>query len=373
MKPMYNKISPAHQIAPVSAFFIPQVMQLGIGYLSFQQIVTKYSEQGGWVATLISGFIILGILWIILRLLENERQFGMPDLFSIHYRIFGSQIGAVLNLFVSVHVLIFSIIFLRSYIEIVQVWIFPQMSTFLFALIFCFIVWYIVIGGIRTISGVCLLSFIYLIPLSVLSLFIVPDAHFENLLPYFDHSPASLLRSCYQVTHDYLGLELILFFYPFISNPREARKWAFRSVLTTIYFYTTVMILTIVYFSQGELQNTIWPTVTYWKSVRFPLFEHIDIIAIVLMLWSLVPNISVCSWILARGVRFTAPKIKMKYALIVILALIITGTTMIRSGLQVKQINDVYTAYGAIIIYLYLPLLLLCQWIKKKLGRRIPS
>lgn len=370
---MNDKIKPAHQVGPVSAFFIPQVMQIGIGYLSFQQIITKYSQQDAWLASLISGALSLGILWVVLRLLENERQFGMPDLFSIHTRIFGRRIGTILNLFTVTHVLLFAIMSLRSYIEIVHVWVFPQMSTFLFSLIFCSIVWYIVSGGIRTITGVCLLSFIYLMPLSILTLFIVPHAQFANLQPFFDHSPVTLLKSCYELTHEYLGFELLLYIYPFISHPREARKWAFRSVLTTIYFYTTALILAIVYFSQGEMQNTIWPTVTYWKSVRFPLVEHIDIIAIVLLLWSLVPNICLCSWIIARAVKFTVPKIKMKYSLIVILALIIAGTTMIHSGLQVKKINDVYATYGALIIYIYLPILLFCQWIKKKCGRGAAS
>ncbi|GAY78600.1 spore germination protein [Sporolactobacillus inulinus] len=370
---MNDKIKPAHQVGPVSAFFIPQVMQIGIGYLSFQQIITKYSQQDAWLASLISGALSLGILWVVLRLLENERQFGMPDLFSIHTRIFGRRIGTILNLFTVTHVLLFAIMSLRSYIEIVHVWVFPQMATFLFSLIFCLIAWYIVSGGMRTIAGVCLLSFIYLVPLSILTLFIVPHAQFENLLPFVDHSPAALLKSCYELTRVYLGFELLLYVYPFISNPREARKWAFRSALTTVYFYTTTLILAIAYFSQGELQNTIWPTVAYWKSVRFPLVEHIDIIAIVLLLWATIPKVCLCSWIIARAVKFTVPKIKMKYSLIVILALFIAGTTMIRTGLLVRQLNIAYTRYGALIIYIYLPILLFCQWIKKKRGRSAAS
>ncbi|MCQ2008715.1 MAG: GerAB/ArcD/ProY family transporter [Sporolactobacillus sp.] len=367
---MYNKINPTHTIGPLSAFFLPQVMQIGIGFLSFQQIITKFSEQDGWLATLISGLSTLFVMWIILRLLENERHFGRPDIFSIHRRIFGPWIGNVLTFILMSHVLLFSFAFLRSYIEILQVWIFPQLNSFTFSIIFCCIVWYIVMGGLRTISGVCLLSFIYLIPLFILSIFIVPHAHYENLMPLFDHTPLSIMRSCYETTHDYLGFELILYFYPFISQPEKARKWAFRGVLTTIYIYTTILLLGIIYFSQGEMQNTIWPTITYWKSVRFPLFEHVDIIAIVILLWVLIPNICLCSWILARGIKFTFPAIKMKHSLIGILVVLITITCMVKNGLQVRTINNIYNGFGFIIIYFYLPLLLFCQWIKKKIGRQ---
>ncbi|MFT8708848.1 MAG: GerAB/ArcD/ProY family transporter [Sporolactobacillus sp.] len=366
---MASKISETHQSSPVSVYFITHVMQVGIGFLSFQQILTKYAQQDAWIALLICGLSALGIMWIILRLLENEASYGTADIFSIHHRLFGRWIGGLLNYLVLFHVLLFAVVFLRSYIEILQVWVFPHLSIVCFSVIFCLIVWYVVIGGMRSITGVCLLSFIYLLPLFLSSIFIAPQAHFESILPLFDHSPQSILHSSFQAVHNFLGFELIIYYYPFIKKPKEARKWAYFGMLTTLQLYFTLLILGILYFSNGALQNTIWPTITFWKSVHFPLLEHIDTICIIILLWNLIPNISLCSWSIARGIKATFPAIKMKHSLIGILIVIIIFCVFIKDGLEVKQINDLYNFYGFFLIYLYFPFLLAAQWIKKKWGK----
>ena len=82
---------------------------------------------------------------------------------------------------------------LRSYIEIVQVWMFPRLQTFWFALVFLFLVLYVVTGGFQVLTGMAFIS-------SVLSvyvfyfLFALPYANFANLLPILDHSFTDLLK-----------------------------------------------------------------------------------------------------------------------------------------------------------------------------------
>ncbi|MFT8317268.1 MAG: GerAB/ArcD/ProY family transporter [Sporolactobacillus sp.] len=366
---MNNKINETHQVGPLSVFFFTNVMQIGIGFLSFQQIVTRFGHQDAWLSITLSGLSTLGVMWLILRLLENESHYGRADLFSIQYRIFGKWIGGLLNFLMLFHVFVFAVTFLRSYIEILQVWLFPQLPMLSFSILFCAIIWYVVMGGIRSISGVTLLSFIYMIPLFLSCIFVVPQAHLSNLLPIFDNNPKSIIISCFYATRNFLGFELILYYYPFIKQPKEAKKWAYFGLLTTLYIYLMVIILGILYFSRNEMQNTIWPTITFWKSVHFPLIEHIDIICIILLLWNLIPNISLCSWILTRGIKFTFPSIKMKYSLIAVLILFIIINECVQNGLQVKQLNDFYSLYGFCIIYFYIPLLLLAQWLKKKWGQ----
>ncbi|MCO7175888.1 GerAB/ArcD/ProY family transporter [Sporolactobacillus kofuensis] len=363
-----KKINETHTVGPLAAFFIPQAMQIGVGFLSFASVVTKASGQDAWIAVLISGLSTLLVMWFILRLLENERKYGTPDLFSVHYRIFGKRIGAILNFLSFLYVIGFSVAYLRSIIEILQVEIFNQLSTLSFSILFCLIVWYIVIGGIRNILGVCLLSFIYLVPVFSTAIFVVPHAHFSNLLPIFDHGLQDILSSSFVSTFAYLGFEFLLFVYPFIKSPKDAKKWAYFGLLTTMYTYLMIVLLSILFFGQGELQNTIWPALTFWKSVRFPFLEHIDIICVIILLWNLVPVISLCSWVLARGIKFTFPNVKMKYSLIGILILTIVLTVLIQNGEQVKQVGALINNSGFIFIYLYIPLLLFCQWLKKILS-----
>jgi spore germination protein (amino acid permease) len=360
------KVSETHQLGPMSGFFITQVMQIGIGFLSFQQPMSQYSAQDAWVSCLIGGLSSLVIMWFILHLLENEQKYGRADLFSIHQRLFGKWLGGVLNLATITFFMIYAAIFLRSYIEILQVWIFPQLSTLIFSVLFCIMIAYIVFGGLRTIGGICLLSFVYMIPLYAETAFAVPGAHFSNLLPFFDHGPKSLLLSTFYSIHIYLGSEMILFFYPYIKHPELTKKWCYFAVLNTLFIYLMMMILGTAYFSQGEMRLTIWPTVTFWKSITFPLLEHVDMINIIYMIWVLLPSTALSAWIVSRGVKHTFPVVRQKYALIFVLIGYIVAAELIANGHLVKTANDLFARIGFYFNFTYIPLLFFCQWVVKK-------
>lgn len=359
-----NPINDTHKAGPMAIFFLTQTMQIAIEFVLFQQLVTKDSQQDAWIAVLLGGLSTFPVMWLILRLLEKERKYGQADLFSIQRRIFGKLIGSMLNLIVSLYVFLYSVTYLRSLIELLQVEIFPQLSTLVFSVLFCLIVWYIVIGGFRNIVGVCLINFIYLLPLFLSTVFVVPHAHFSNLMPILDHRPQQIFLSFFMNTHAYFGFEFILFYYPFIKKPEGAKKWAYFSLLTTMYTYLIFIILCIIYYTQGEVQKTIWPTLTFWKSIKFPFFEHIDIIFSIILLWGLVPLVSLCSWVLTRGIKFTFPVIKKKYSLIAVLILTIVTTCLIQDAQHVMLLNRFFNVVGFTAIYGYVPLLFLCQWLK---------
>lgn len=360
------KINETHQIGPMAGFFITQVLQIGIGFLSFQQLMSQYSGQDAWIACLIGGLSSLGVMWFILRLLENEGKYGRSDLFSIHQRIFGKWIGGLLNLITITFFMLYAAVYLRSYIEILHVWIYPQLSVLIFSIFICLLIGYIVLGGIRAIGGICLLTFFVMIPFYAETTFAVPDAHFSNLLPMFEHGPKSLLLSVFSSIGIYLGHEMILFYYPFIKHPERAKKWCYFALLNTSFIYLMMMILGTAYFSQGEMKLTIWPTVTFWKSITFPLFEHVDMINIVYMIWVLLPGTALSAWIVSRGIKHTFPVIRQKYALIFVLAAFAAASVLVPNGGMVKAANTLFSRLGFCFNYIYIPLLLFCQWMVNK-------
>ncbi|RYL93011.1 spore gernimation protein [Sporolactobacillus sp. THM7-4] len=367
---MQKKIREASQVSPIIAFFITLSIQIGIGVLSFQRTVSRHSGQDAWVVMLIAGLSTLAVMWMILRLLDNEQAYGQPDLLSIHRRLFGKWIGGMLNMAALSFVTIFGVVTLRSYIEILQVWVFPQLSVFGISIIFCLMVWYAVLGGFRVVAGICTLSTLYMLPLILNGGFELQQAHFSNLLPLLEHSPQSLMQSYMQAIHSYLGFELVLFFHPFIKRPEAARKWYYFGLLTALYIYLMVLILALTYFSQAELQTEIWPTLTFWKAIHFPLLEHFDIIGIMVFLWVFLPSISMSAWAISRGIKQTFPIIRQKYALIFVLVLFVILSAMIRDGARVEWINNLYTMIGFYFIYAYIPFLLIYQLIHKKMKQK---
>ncbi|GGL42581.1 GerAB/ArcD/ProY family transporter [Sporolactobacillus putidus] len=360
------RINETHQVSPVYALFIIKGMQVGVSVFSFQRIVSRDSEQDAWIPVMVMGLSTLVIMWIMLRLLKNEQAYGMPDLFAMHRRFFGPWIGNLFSAVIIAYEFCIVIIFMRAYIELLQMWVFPRLPVLSFTAIFCLIVWYIVMGGFRTITGTFLLSFIYLLPLFLVNSFSVTEAHFNNLLPLFDHSPAELARSFIKLSPCYLGFESLLFFYPFLKRPQQAEKWCYYGLLTSLSVYVTTTVLGTVYFSQGELQTLIWPLLDFWKSIHFPLFDRFEYIGIVYWLTVLIPNISMGVWIVSRGIKQSAPVIKQKYALVPVLLLLILICVVMKERSQIDWLNTTVSRVGLCIIYIYIPFLLFWQWILKK-------
>ncbi|MCO7124645.1 spore germination protein [Sporolactobacillus shoreicorticis] len=368
---MNSKINKAFQLSPLSAFFIPLSLQLGADFLILPNPLTEQSGQDAWIGIMISGLSTLVILWLIFRLLENECIYGRADIFSLHQRLFGKWAGTLLNFIMVGQVMVYLVRLIRIYSEIFQVWLFPNLPVLEFSIIICFIIGYVVMGGIRNIGGLALLSFIYMIPFFQILNFTVPYLRFSNMLPLFDHSLISVIRSSYSGANLYLGFELIIYYYPFLSQPEKAKKWAFIGILTTLILYLNLTIVGTAFATKGALENTIWPLMSLLKTLQIPFFNHAEKLATVFFVWTLVPNVCLCTWIITRGLKFTFPAIKQKYLMLIVLLLACGLITSITSGNQIRIINQIFGTSGLIIIYVYLPVLLACQWLHKKVRKAV--
>ncbi|WP_157800343.1 GerAB/ArcD/ProY family transporter [Sporolactobacillus pectinivorans] len=364
------KIDETRQVSPVNTLFLVLGMQIGISILSFQRVAAQNSGYDNWVSVALMGLSTLGVMWIVLRLLHNEESYGQPELFSMQKRFFGRWIGTLLNIYVMSYQFSVIVIFMRGYIEIIQVWIFPRLGTLSFAAIFSIIIWYTVMGGFRAITGTFFLSFVYLVPLHLLNILAIGNAHFSNLLPMFEHSIGDLAQTFMKMGPCFIGFETILYFYPFIKRPQQAGKWCYFGLLTTTALYLTLSLVATVNFSPGELKTEVWPALSFWKSIHFPLVDRLEYIGIVYWLCVLIPNVSLGAWIVSRGIKISIPLIRQKYALVFVMLMITLSCALIRDRQQFDWISHWIANIGLFCMYVYIPFLLFWQWLLKKKGAK---
>ncbi|MCO7124906.1 spore germination protein [Sporolactobacillus shoreicorticis] len=364
------KINETQQVSPKNTMFIIGMMQIGVGLLSFQRIAALNSAQDAWFPVLLTGASTLIIMGVIFRLLENEKPYGTQELFSMHKRFFGTIVGNALNVVAIAYQFMVGLVFLRAYIEIINVWIFPKLSPLAFSFIFSVIIWYLVMGGFRAITGIFYLSFIYILPLNLVDFYLIGDSHLSNLLPMLEHMPYDYLQSFFKMIPCYLGFETILFYYPFLKRPKEAKQWAMFGLTLTTSVYVTLCILGTVYFSHGELMTQVWPIISFWKSIHFPLFDRFEYLGMILWIWALIPSFALGTWVVSRGIREITGYIKQKYALIFVFLLNILFCTIIHNRLQINLILHYLSYVGFGFLYIYIPFLFFWQWILKKKRRR---
>jgi spore germination protein AB len=362
---MNSNVPDSKKISPFLVFFLIHTMQTGVGILGFQRFIAKTAGYDAWMSIILTGLVIHILMWIMFKMLKIANG----DMTTIHTFVLGKKIGKIFSSFFILYFSLLTVTVLRSYIEVIQVWMFPELRTFWFALAFLILVIYIVFGGFRTIAGIAFFSIILPFYIAVLFVIIIPYADFTNLLPIFDHSVKELLLASRDMTFTVLGFETLLFFYPFIQNPEKSKKWAHFGALYTTIICTYLAILAFAFFSEAQLQKNLWPTLTMWKIIELPFVERFEYIGIAN--WSLVilPNLCICLWCASRLAKQLF-SIRQKMSVPAIATLCLIATSLISTREQINTLTDFTAKIGFYFNFFYIPLLFAGTLIAKKVRNR---
>jgi spore germination protein (amino acid permease) len=362
---MSDQIPENRKISPSLVFFIISTMQAGIGILGFQRIIAMTAGYDAWMSIIIAGFIINIVVWMMFKM--NEIAEG--DIVSIHSFILGKKISKLISSLFVIYFCLLSVVILRNFVEIVQVWMFPGLETFWFSLIFLILVVYIIYGGFRTVTGVAYFSVV--LPFYILFMFVLtlPFADFTNLLPIFDHSVKELLFASKDLSLTILGFETLLVFYPFIKNPGKSKKWAHGAIIFTTFNFLYLAIITFAYFPEAQLQKNIWPTLTMWKIIKLPFVERFEYIGIANWCLIILPNACISLWCGSRILKVLF-SIRQKISVPALALICLMSVSMLTTRDQINFVTDITGRIGFYLNFVYFPLLFVATLIAKKVKTR---
>ncbi|WP_261132995.1 spore germination protein [Bacillus sp. Marseille-Q3570] len=351
-------------VSPTLVFFLIHSMQIGVGILGFQRYISMDAGYDAWVSILVSGIFMHILLWMIYQILQDSQG----DIVSVHNEIYGKYIGSFLSFVLSIYYLLLSLTVLRTFIEVLQVWIFPRMNIWIFSFLFLLLAYYFASGGFRVVAGICLISVILGLPIMVLFFYAIQYGHVENLFPIVNHSLLEILNATKTATLSFLGIELLLVYYPFIKKPESSKKWAHHGLFLTTMIYLGTALVSFIYFSEKGIQNVIWPTLSLWKMVELPFVERFEYLGIGMWVYVILPNICLALWTASR-----IPKrifnIKQKWVLIVYFAFLFLASILLKSREMIDMLNDWAGKIGFYIL-LYIPVLFVLQKISQRVRNR---
>lgn len=334
--------------------------------MSFQRHIIQNAGYDAWISIILSGISIHILIWMMYRILAIADN----DIIQVQRFCFGKWIGGILNFIFIFYFLLLSLIVFRVYIEVVQVWIFPLMKTWQISIPFLILIYYSVSSGFRVITGICfwgtVIPFIILFPLIF---FALEFAKWDHLLPLFNHSVKDIWLSSKQMFFQYVGFEPLFMFYPFVKNPRKSQKWAHLGLLLITLLYLIVAVISFAFFSQRQLQNTLWPTLNLMKIAQFPLIERVEYIVVSIWLLLILPNVSLKIWSACRGLKKLV-KLKQRISLLIILVLFFIIANLLIENSLIVRLGDIYSKFAFYFIYLYIPFLFVFIYVKQKILKR---
>ncbi|WP_409271975.1 GerAB/ArcD/ProY family transporter [Neobacillus sp. SCS-31] len=349
------------KISPFLVFFIIHGMQFGVGVLGFQRIIAKHAGYDAWIAVLIAGIAIHPLIWMVYKM----AGIAGGDIVSIHEFTFGKLLGRLVSLPLILYFTLTSIVPLRSFIQIVQVWMFPGLSTFWFGLAFLLLAIYVIQGGFRTITGIVFFGVFLTFYLLFVFLYTIPYSDYSDLLPIFNHSFKDLGLAALYMSFTYLGWESLLVLYPLIKNPQSSHKWAQRGILFTTFQYVFIAIISFGYYSEGQLQRTIWATLSMFKIVELPFIERFEYIGIATWALNVLPIVCLGLWAASRILKRTY-NIKQKYSVYFLAVVTLICITLIQSREQEAALTTFLGRAGFVLGFGYLPLLFIAVLIARK-------
>lgn len=349
------------KVSPFLVFYLISSMQFGVGALGFQRTLSKAAGYDAWVSILITGICIQILLWMMYKMLKTTNG----DIVSIHIFVFGNKIGKYINIIFMIYFCLLAITVLRNYIEIIQVWMFPDLPVFGFTLVFLLLVIYVIYGGFRTVTGISFFSIVVPTYILFMFFFTIPFADFTNLLPVLDHSVKEILTGSRDMSLTVLGFESLLFFYPFIKDADKSRKWGHLALLATTFIYIFLAFITFSYFSKAQLEKNIWPTLTMWKIVQLPFIERFEYIGITNWLLIILPNVCIAIWCASRlGKRIFSIRQKTITPFLTVLCLV--GVVFLKTRIQIDLITNITGKIGFYFNFVYIPILFFLVLIMKR-------
>ncbi|MEH7382897.1 spore germination protein [Bacillus sp. JJ1533] len=360
-----DRIKEPFLISPFLVFFLIHSMQVGVGILGFQRIITKMAGYDSWISVILSGVAVHIIVWMIYKILNPSKG----DIVDVHKEIFGKWIGGLFSLLFIVYLIVLAVTVLRTYVEVVQVWMFPEFNGWIFGFFTMALTYYIVSGGFRTVTGISFFSIVLPGYIILLIFFPLDYGHVRNLVPIMNHSLSEIAQATKQMTLSILGFETLLLFYPFVKNPEKSQKWAHLGVLATTCLYLIASITAIMYFSKNQLDKIIWATLTMFKSINMPFVERFEYIGIASWFLVILPNICIAIWGASRGMKKVF-SVQQRKAVLLIMPVILVVSSFFKTRHDIDMLSNYLSNFGFYYNFAYIPFLFIITLVIRKLREK---
>ncbi|MBA2940931.1 GerAB/ArcD/ProY family transporter [Paenibacillus sp. CGMCC 1.16610] len=362
---MHQQINKKFTVSPYLLSFIIYSSVIDAGMMYFQRDLVQDAGYDAWLSILIAAAAVHLIIWMMYKILSSSNQ-ADTTIVSINRRYFGKIVGTCFNLAIALYFSFGAFCTFRTYLEVVQVWIFPYMQMMPLTLVALVLIYYTVSGGFRTVTGLSFWAtcsiFLFIAPLTLM---VIPYLHPQNMLPALNHSTAQILKSTETMFPHFLGFEVLLVMYPFIEQQAKSQKWAQLSIVIAIGMYMLVALVAFMYYSEGQIIHTIWPTLNMISIVEFPLMQRVEYIIISIWFVKMLANISLGLWSATHSLKLSI-RANPRLSLIIILVLFIAGQLIVKDHERLQLTNSFYGLTGIYFTAVFIPLMLIVTRFKRK-------
>ncbi|WP_332630788.1 GerAB/ArcD/ProY family transporter [Halalkalibacter flavus] len=346
-----------YRISPVEMAVTLIAMLLAIGVLTLPRTLAEILDTAdGWISVLISGGIVMGIVYLIVQL---QKQFPGQNLLEfIGEKGIGKWIAKLLAVLFVLYFIPYLAYEARVLTIIVRMFLLDRTPPEITQAIILLTTTYAVSKGVQGIIHLNLMFVPFiLVVYFVLMIFNIENMTFNEILPVLPKGIMPVLSALEPTMFAFLGIELLFFWlaYMKVSN---LRAWPLNvGILFVTILYTLIVIVSYMTLSVTGSIATVFPTVALAKEVEIVegLIERFEPVMIVIWIMAIFNTMAIIQLLAVQIIKkdlFQVKKSTWVSGIVTFLAYLIA---FIPNSIQeVFTMGDLVSYAGAALILLSL-------------------
>ncbi|NLM36907.1 MAG: GerAB/ArcD/ProY family transporter [Firmicutes bacterium] len=253
--------------------------QVGLGVVGLPSDLVKEVGHDGWISILSAGILSTVITVIVIALL---RRYSNQSIFEINRHLYGKIPGQIINFLLILYLGFLMVIGFRYFTEFIKLFTLKATPELFLALLIiaptAYLSWY----GLKPVARFSGIIFVILFFFLLLNLLTLKKIRVSFLMPVGAADLAALGQSIIPALLAFVGLELTVFLYPYITDKRNVLKWVIIANLCTSAFITIIFLVTMGYFGENLLKMQVAPLFNLARYYRAPYFGRVDLFFILL-------------------------------------------------------------------------------------------
>lgn len=275
----------------------------GTGVIILPRIAAQYAAQDGWIVII---FVTLLACLQVFLITTLAKMFPNDSFLTYCSKIVSRPLAFLISAGFIVKIIITIALELRFFGEIIKQTLLYHTPLYVVFIAMVMVCGYVAAKGIeaRARTGELLLP-VLLIPIVFVFVLASFNVSFSNLQPVFSATPGEIAEAVYYCGYSYSGIEFLLLVFPYLNNPKRARKASLHAVLFIGLLMILITVVTIAQFGPVDVIRQQWPVLSMMSLIDFPgaFIERQD--ALIMSFWI----ISVFA-IVNAGMFFAAAQLK---------------------------------------------------------------
>lgn len=361
----YKKLNKFHVI------FLAHGSIGGIAVFSFPHYL-RHIGYNMWMMLPIYCMIILVFLKVMTTL---SNKYPNDTLYVINEKITGRVFGKLINFLILFYAAAQIANESQFYVRLVQSVTLPDFTLTGITITLFLVMIAIVNGGIKSIARFSILSFFLVIWTAYYSNWALADSNIHHLWPpRFEEGLEAWGAAFFEGSQLFLGIALLMFFYPYIIQQEKAFRHAATGVILGLLINIFICMVSIVFFSRWQIENLQYPVLNLFQAVELSNVERIETLGISLFVFLVLSKTALYLWVAKKGLDALLSKHKNKTRHLIFIAgttlFFVLGPIPIRYKVIFYEKWIIYYGYWLILLPVFLLLLhKLKHWKKGNKGK----